>query len=536
MRTRLAFLALPLFFLSPPALPAGDKAIESPPALVVQVRSLERVFDQAKLVLSLIGQEEIADKVEAMLRAKIGAGGLEGVDLKKPLGVVVRFGKDIDDISPLVLVPISDEKAFLKVLEKNKVKFTKGKNDVYTVRVGRDIEIELYFRITKGYLHLTLLNQAALAEARLADPEKLLGGAEGPTFSVTARIDLIPLAARQIALAKVEEMAAPLFKEGGGSKAQRDFARAMLEGAGAALKAILDEGQEFRFTLDIDAKSKKLSANASLTAKPGSALAKTLETLGNQQSLFGSLLTDKAAFNAVINAPFPDNAKKALADVFAELKEGALKELTDAKKKIQAQALFAVLEPSFKEGKMDAFVMMNPSAGKTVTYLVALRVKDGMKLEKELRKLVEEARALMAKKDHDKIQLDFAKEGGVSIHRFAIPEGPEFAKVLPILGDPNVYFALRDDAIFVGVGKEALEAVKGSAKNAKPGKAPLLSYRADMKQMASVLAGVEGLPPGIEKLFAEAKDNVVVLRVDGGAALTARVELPLNIFLLGKAK
>src|SRR5262245_64095962 len=145
MTRKLLFLALPILFAVPMA-QAGGKT--DPPALLVQVRSAERVLDHVKLILSLIERQDIAEKVEAMLKAKIGPEGVAGVDLKRPLGVAVSFikGEDIQ-IAPLILVPISDEKAFLKLLETNKVKVTRGKNDIFTADVpSGDIPLEFYFR------------------------------------------------------------------------------------------------------------------------------------------------------------------------------------------------------------------------------------------------------------------------------------------------------------------------------------------------------------------------------------------------------
>ena len=433
MTRRNLFVFFAALFL---AAPVQAGTAEKPPALVVQVRSLERVFDHTKLILSLIGQEEIAGKVEGLLKSKIGPGGLEGVDQKKPFGVVVRFGKDLDDVSPLILVPIADEKAFLKLLESNKLKFTKGKNDLYTAKVGTVIEIEIFFRFSKGYLCATVLNPSAVDPERLpADPAKALGGTEGPAFAATLRLDQVPLTARQLALGEFEKFYAPLLKEkdGGGGKAFHELQMATLEALAEAVKAVLLDGKEATFTLDIQPKTRKLEARLSLTGQKGTDLAKAIAAMGENKSRFAGMISDKALFNAVWNWQMPEKMTKAWGGFFADIKEKAIADLSDKGKQLQARALFAILEPTFKTGHLDAFLHFDVTSAKTLAYVAGVEVKDGKKLEKELRGLVEEARKIMV--DKDKIQLDFAKAEGVSIHRLEIPETRDLAALKALLGE-----------------------------------------------------------------------------------------------------
>lgn len=523
----------PLLFLANPT-PAGAPA-DTAPALLVQVRSLDRVFEQTKLILSLIGREELGPKIDGLLRAKIGPGGIEGVDHKKPLGVVVSFGKDIGDIAPLFLVPISDEKAFLKMLETNRVKFEKGKNDRYTINLGRDVvAIEVHFRFTKGYLAATILNAEAIEDATLGAALKHLGN-DGPTFSAALRLDKVPLAARQLALAEFEKFYAPLLKEKGDGplKSAQEFQVATLESMGGLVKSILTEGRELKFSLDLEPKSKKVFANLSLTAQSGSELEKTLASLEKQESRFGSLVSDKIMFNAVINMALPEKVHKAFGAFFDEIKTLALADLTDKAKRLEAEALLTLMEPTFQQGKVDAFFVMDVTKENTLDYFVAVGLKDGKKLEAKLRTLVEEARKAMPEKERDRIKLDFAKEGGLSVHRIQIPDSPEFAALSLMLGDSSAYFIFRDDAMFVSLGKGGLDRIKQAATGAKSAKAPLLLYRADVHQLAGLMAG-KGGPGGLDKLFPPGSDSTVLMRIEGGRALTVRIELPLNVFLMSR--
>lgn len=532
MRKQILFLILPFLFPTP-ALHAGGKPDDTPPAVLIQIRSLERVLDHGKEVLSLTGNKDLSGKLDALLRAKIGAGGLEGVDPKRPLGLMVRFGKDISDIAPLLLLPIAKEgeKAFLKVLELNKLKVTKNKNDIYTIRLGRDIEVELFFRFAKGYLHGTILNASVLEDERLEDPVKLLGGPEGPAFSTTIYLDQIPKAARGLALVKFEEFYTPLL-EGmkGESKIEVEFRRTALKTVGQAVKDLLQEGQKLQFTLDLDSKGKKLILSTSLTGLKGTGLAKTLQMLGEQQSRFAGLESDKALLNAVMNIPLPEELKTAFLNLFDQIKTKAGAELKDEEKRKQAEALLTLLHPTFKEGRVDAFFLIDGEKEKDLDYLIALGVKNGKEVEKKLLEMVEKALELM-KKDKDKFKLPKEKVGDVSIYLLPIPGGEALA---PFLSEPTAYFAFREDAVFIALGKGGLETIKQALSKSKPGKMPLVLYRADMRRVLTLLAK-DGKIPDPKMLLPAGGDNTLLFRIESTMiekewALTGRVELPLAVF------
>src|SRR5262245_26740832 len=162
------------------------------PAAVVRVRSLDALVENAKLLVSLAGREEIAKQVEGLIKAKIGVQGLEGIDPARPFGAYARFGKQLDDIGGAILIPIADERTFLGLLENLGFKATKGKNDIYSVQTPAPVEI--YLRFANRYAYVAALNPAAL-EGKLADPVQLLGK-DGPTFSAALRVDQLPEQAR----------------------------------------------------------------------------------------------------------------------------------------------------------------------------------------------------------------------------------------------------------------------------------------------------------------------------------------------------
>ena len=69
-----------------------------------------------------------------------------------------------------------------------------------------------------------------------------------------------------------------------------------------------------------------------------------------------------------------------------------------------------------------------------------------------------------------------------------------------MFGDNPVYVAVRSDALVIGVGAGALDAVKAALK-AKPGLAPPVSYEAELAGLLSVLPKDEAASKAAEKAF-----------------------------------
>jgi len=87
-------------------------AQETPPTVVVRVRSLDTVIDHVKLLVALAGREEAAKQIEGLIKTKIGPKGLEGVDPARPLGAFARYGKDIEDVPAPFSFPLRTKRSF----------------------------------------------------------------------------------------------------------------------------------------------------------------------------------------------------------------------------------------------------------------------------------------------------------------------------------------------------------------------------------------------------------------------------------------
>ena len=78
------------------------------------ILSLERfdVIDGQLLIVTELADRTLWDRFREC-RDK----GLQGIDLKRPVGAYVRFGKELEDLSGAILIPVADQPAFLDLLD-----------------------------------------------------------------------------------------------------------------------------------------------------------------------------------------------------------------------------------------------------------------------------------------------------------------------------------------------------------------------------------------------------------------------------------
>src|SRR5438270_3227485 len=155
MRVR-CFSALALLSLlaaSPVPARAGQNE-SAPPVAVVRVRSVESVFETARLVARLAGKEEFGQQLMGILQAKAGPNGLEGIDQKRSFGLYVKVGNDLSDVAVVGMVPVSDEKAFLNLLQNVSFPGKRAEDGSYTIEPNGPLPVPLHFRFAHKYAYV----------------------------------------------------------------------------------------------------------------------------------------------------------------------------------------------------------------------------------------------------------------------------------------------------------------------------------------------------------------------------------------------
>lgn len=534
MRVR-TLLALPLLLLLfvPGAVKAQGKNV--PPTVVVRVSSIDSLIEHVKFLASLAGQPDAARQIEGLIKAKIGDKGLEGVDSGRAFGFYGRIGKELEDVSGVVLLPIADEKAFLNLLENLKVPVVKGGDGIYTIKTGSPIDA--YLRFANKYAYITAPTTTALETKNLVDPAKLLAAKPTNAFTLTIQLDQVPDVAKLLATAQAEQVLQDLQdkKIPGESDTERAFRIAALKEVAKVIASVLKDGAVLHAAVDLDKQSGDLAASFSMSGVANSELAAGIEAIGKNASLFAGLLKKDAVFNGLGHVKVPESVIKALGDVIDEAKVKALSNIQDPAKKQQADALFKVITPTLKAGDFDGATVVTPS-GSNFTVLATFKVKEGDELGKTVRSLVSDTLKDLPPAAKDIIKLDAYTAGTTKIHQVQIPADGHAGNVLDmVLGDRNVYVAFRNDAVFVSAGKDGLQAIKDAVVVKASAASPMLYYEVDVARLAHFAPAAQAAKA--KELFPNGSGGIVRFSVEGGAAITVRLSTKIAVLqFLGQMK
>jgi hypothetical protein len=519
--------ALPLLclLLVPASLQAQGRT--APPSVVVRFSSIDSLIDHVRFLASLAGQKDAARQIEGLIKQKTGDKGLEGVDARRPFGFYGRVGKDLDDISGALLIPIADERAFLNLLQNLSVQTVKGEGGIYSIKTNTPVDA--YLRFANKYAYVTALNPKALDDKNLLDPAMVLAGKPTSALLLTIQLDQVPEAAKAITTAQAEQVLQELqdLKVPGETPAQKSFRVAALKEVIRLIALVLKDGKELKAEVDLDQRSGDLAATFSLSGLSGSEMAAGIEAVATNSSLFAGLLKKGAAVSGMGHVKLPEALASALGDAAQDAKAMAVNSIQDVGKKQQAESLFKVLIPTLRAGDFDGALVMT-SQGKQLTVLGATKVKNGDELGKTVRELVAGSMKDLPPALRDKIKLDVGTVGATKIHKLELPVEDQGSKMVQkVFGEASLYVAFRNDAMFFSLGKDGLQSIKDAIPVKATGSTPMFLYEVDIAQLATLA------PPDqadkARKIFPGGQGGIVRLTVQGGRALTVRLDTKVSV-------
>jgi hypothetical protein len=499
----------------------------APPTVVVRFSSIDSLIDHVRFLASLAGQKDAARQIEGLIKQKTGDKGLEGVDSRRPFGFYGRVGKDLDDISGALLIPIADEKAFLNLLQNLNVQIAKGEGGIYSIKTNTPVDA--YLRFANKYAYVTALNAKSLNDKNLLDPGKVLAGRPTSALLLMIQLDQVPEAAKAITTAQAEQVLqeAQDAKIPGETPAQKAFRAAAIKEVTRLIALVLKDGKELKTEVDLDQRSGDLAATFSVSGISGSEMATGIEALAANSSLFAGLLKKGAAVSGLGHVKLAEPLAKALGDAVDEAKAMALNSIQDAAKRQQAESLFKVLIPTLRSGDFDGALVVT-SQDKHLTVLGATKVKSGDELGKTVRELVAGAVKDLPPAMQGKIKLDVDTVGATKIHKMELPIQDRDAKMVQtVFGEASLYLAFRNDALFFSLGKDGLQAIKDAIPVKTAGTTPIFMYEVDVARLAFLA------PPDqaekAKRIFPGGQGGIVRLTVQGGKALTVRLDTKVSV-------
>jgi hypothetical protein len=506
-------------------------AKQEQPTLVITVKSLDSLIANTKYLIKVAGYEEQAKQYEAMLKARIGKKGLDGIDTKRPLGMYVT---DFQNGSAVAMVPIADEKALLNFLKGLNLDPEKNDKGLYTVSPDF-LPIEFYFRIVNKYAYVTALNSENIDPAKLLDPAVIAPRNKNALASITAHISRIPDTLKQLALSQLELQLKNLQKARSKheTEAQAKIHAKVLKELTDVAAAVIKEGDEVAFHVEVDRKANTVAVEASLNGKPNTRLSKMIAQLAGANSLFADIAGEDDAATARVHVSLPESLREAIGPLVDEgLKKLHEKEKDEAKRELGEKFLKAVI-PTLKAGEIDVLAALRgPTKNGHYAGLVGIKIKDGNEVEKVVKEIITKVAPMTEKV---KIKLDAAKEGDVAIHQVTLTADID-AKVKAILGNEPLYFAFRKDAVLVAVGEGGLDALK-AAIAAQPKAGPLVTAQVSLARLVPLITAAskndkhgEEVAKVLKAALEDAKDpGKVQLTIEGGESLKARLSLSAQV-------
>jgi hypothetical protein len=496
------------------------------PTVILRFASLDALIADARYLVDLVGEAEKAKQIEGVLKALTSEKGLEGVDTTKPFGLYAQLTADVPSSPYAFVLPVSDEKALLKLLDQRNVGGEKDKDGIYTVNLPGS-PVPAHYRFANKHVYVVVGPKTALAKEKLLLPEKIFAGNDSSTVSLTINIDEIPESVRDLVLGQVslQAAAAKAEKKKDESPVLKKFRGALLDEIADLAKGFLKEGKSVRFSLDIDRQGGDLSTSVVLTARPGSGLADTISNLGKSKSVSASLIDPQSALSYAVHASLPEALRKALDPVIEEGVNAARKQKMPEDQKELVEALLKAVLPTIKMAEIDSGVSVRgPNAKGLYTLVMGLKVKEGTEIESAVKDLVKKA----PKDKQGQVTFDVAKVGNTNIHKLTQDKEDEKAKKL--LGDNPVYVAAREDALFLAAGADGLAALKEVLATA-PKNGNVVQFEAALGRLAPFMANEnKNAAAAAAKAFAKDKNSDrVSLLIEGGNVLRFRASAKAQI-------
>jgi hypothetical protein len=507
---------VPLFVLLLPALTPAESAAQpaqTPPALVVRLASLDNLFENLKLLGSVWGKDDFAQKLDDAIKSRLGPRGLYGIDGQQPIGFYAKIGKDLTDLSGVLVVPIKSDKEFKEMLGGLGWEVGPAKDGIHSVKQNL-LPIDLRYRIAGKHAYVSLIGEDALTKNNLVDPQRIFTSKSQAALSLTLRLDQVPPEARSLLLDTFKDSLGKIDDKSGDNKAQKALQAALAKEGQRILENIFTDGEELNADVDINQKTKQLAVDMTLRPKAGSKWAEKLAKLGQRQTLCAGVLTKDAALNMLINLDMPPELQGAVGNVIQEMVKQVTSDIKDPTKQRQAVQLMEAIKPSLIANQIDAALSVRgPHKSKQFTLVAGLKLHMGDKLIATLLKLVED----LPVKEKKLIHLNVDKVGNVDIHKLEF-QGAFDGATKQMFGDNPIYVAFRNDAFFLGLGEEGLAAIK-DAVAAKAAVQPAVLFDMSVARMSALAGKAVAVP---------ADDSRLRLTLDGGPALRVRCTLALS--------
>ena len=521
---------------------ANAQPAKTEPMVELRLRSVNDLLTKAEYIGGLVGQEEVVKQVAEIAKQLSADGkGIEGVDPKRPFGAQATLTADVISSSFVVMVPIADQERFLGLLS-DRLQLAPEKANDGTYKIAVPIINEVHLRFANEYVYVGRTAKD-IDPKTIPTPKAFFAKDDGSIGSVIVRIDQIPAELKDFVIGQFELGIQEQRKNNAANETvmQKVALDWFADNVTGGLKTLLEDAKALEARVFVDEKTDTLSAELSLSAKPGSTLAKNIASLAGKTSVPAAIVGGKgAAVRLTAKAGLPDGAKQNLGKVVDAAIAEILKEVPEGEKQL-AERVLKTLAPTLKAGELDAAMSLTPGAKGGYTVIAAAGVKKG----KEIETLVKDLAKQFGPAIGEAVVFDFDVEkiGNFNLHKLTVNLLPPEAE--QIFGTNKVWVAISDDYIAVSVEPDGA-ALKAGLK-AKPAPVPALSVEVAAAKLVPLIA--QGASPDevkaiLKEAFGEGSPSgkdMVSITLTGGDKLTLKgnlkgktIRLVAGYFMLAK--
>ena len=377
-----------------PAIAAAQTGTGRKVLAVVAIDSYGDLKQQLTWIGPHVDNPGLAAMLESVLLLSTQGKGLNGLDVKRPLGVIVTSAND--DIGIHAAIPVKDLEKLLGSLQGSTGPIEKD-GDVrrLTLPSGQDIEI----REQDGWAVIGQRGQ----EFDIADPAKLLSPlVTDYTLAIETHPSVMPESLRALIAAGIQQMAAASANQGRPVDAEAlQTALAGLSGVETLTIALALDPQENAVFIE----NKVIAVNGPKAGSSASSL-----TVATAATKDGGL----PALSAHAVQPLNDSQRR---EIVAML-DGALPQGNDKTMQIVATVVRGLVDAMADAGGLDAAVTVDTSvAGQLPLITAGAHIADGPKLEKQVKELFGPGSAIPKEV---KAKFDSGKVGKANLHTVTI--------------------------------------------------------------------------------------------------------------------
>ena len=377
-----------------PAIAAAQTGTGRKVLAVVAIDSYGDLKQQLTWIGPHIDNPGLAAMLESVLLLSTQGTGLNGLDVKRPLGVIVTSAND--DIGIHAAIPVKDLEKLLGSLQGSTGPIEKdGEVRRLTLPSGQDIEI----REQDGWAVIGQRGQ----EFDIADPAKLLSPlVTDYTLAIETHPSVMPESLRALIAAGIQQMAAASANQGRPVDAEAlQTALAGLSGVETLTIALALDPQENAVFIE----NKVIAVNGPKAGSSASSL-----TVATAATKDGGL----PALSAHAVQPLNDSQRRQIVAML----DGALPQGNDKTMQIVATVVRGLVDAMADAGGLDAAVTVDTSvAGQLPLITAGAHIADGPKLEKQVKELFGPGSAIPKEV---KAKFDSGKVGKANLHTVTI--------------------------------------------------------------------------------------------------------------------